>query len=259
MKKTDQIGQTLVVIVLVMAVSLAVGLAVSTRSLKTLKETSYTAQSLAAYHAAEAGVEVALKRIANGECPLPTPDCSSSGTLAGASYSYTVSAGGVEGNYSLTLEKDKTREIKLAEYTGSSLRVCWDRDADPDPEAALEMFLVYGEPESYSLKKYAVDGLPDRRSDNSFSLPSSGEDNYTYCYDITGLSSPQILRMRPLYNGTSAVVKPATAYNLPPQSYAIESTGRAGETVRKVRVTKSLPALPEIFDFAIFTPEELAK
>lgn len=261
-----QSGQTLVIVIVAMAVSLAAGLAISARSLTALKGVSYTSQANSAYHAAEAGVEEALKRLTeqsfsdgliSGSITRPYRG---SGTLSGANYSYTIDVGGGGTNdYQLRLDKDRTQEIKLnGTYTATTLTVCWELPADPGKDAALEMLLVAGTAGSgYTLsQKIGVNG--GGLHNNGFEAAAVGQSGYNYCRTLTGLpTNAQILRIKALYNHTSAVVKPSAA--LPAQSFVINSVGKAGEAMRRLEVTKSLPALPEIFDFAIFTPQDLTK
>lgn len=260
-------GQTLVIVIVAMAISLAAGLAISSKSLTALKGVSYSNQSTAAYHAAEAGVEEALKRLSDqafadgligGSIPRPY---SGAGTLTGANYSYTIDVGGGGmSDYTLRLDKDKTQEIKLnGSYSTSNLTVCWDLPADQGEDASLEMMLVSGTAASgYTLsQKIGVNGGV-LRDDNGFEAAEAGSAPYNYCKAVNGIpANAQILRIKALYNHTSAVVKPSAA--LPAQSFVINSLGGSGEVKRRLEVTKSLPALPEIFDFAIFTPQDLTK
>lgn len=258
-------GQTLVIVIVAMAVSLAAGLAISSRSLTALKGTSYSSQSTSAYHAAEAGVEEALKWLADAANAAsligpPPGSHNGGGTLTGASYTYSiVVGGGGTADYPLRLDKDKTQEIKLnGVYGAAMLTVCWDLEADPGEDASLEMLLIAGSGEAgYRLEqKVAVNGGVPRSNGFEITLETGGD--YGYCRTLTGIPGDvQLLRIKALYNHTSAVVKPSAT--LPPQAFIINSEGRAGEAIRKLEVTKSLPALPEIFDFAIFTPEDLTK
>lgn len=262
----DNRGQTLVIVIVAMAISLAAGLAVSSRSLTALKGVSYSNQSTTAYHAAEAGVEEALKRLSDqsfseglisGNIARPY---SGGGTLTGASYSYTIDiGGGGMADYLLRLDKDRTAEIKLnGTYTAGTLTVCWNLPADQGESASLEMILVSGSAAGgYTLaQKIGVNGGVVRS--NGFEAAGAGDGNYNYCRVVSDIpGNAQILRIKSLYNHTSAIVKPSAV--LPPQSFVVNSVGRSGETLRHLEVTKSLPALPEIFDFAVFTPQDLTK
>lgn len=266
-------GQTLVLVILAMAVSLAAGLAISSRSLSSLKSSSYTTQSEAAYHAAEAGAEESLMWLADtahtdglisGSIPRPY---TGSGSLTGAAYSYSidVGGGGTE-NYPIHLDKDKTQEIKLSGILGpKDVNICWGLSGDTGDDASLEMLLIAGDSGSgYTLsQKIGVNGSSTFGGvplNNGFDAPPSGDGLYRHCLTVSWASGvkAQLLRIKSLYNNTSAVIKPTTI-TLPAQAFIITSTGTSGESIRKLEVTKTLPALPEIFDFAIFTPADLTK
>lgn len=266
-------GQTLVLVILAMAVSLAAGLAISSRSLSSLKSSSFSTQSSTAYHAAEAGAEEALMWLTDGthtdgliSGSIPRPYVGG-GTLTGARYDYSIDVGGGgSANYSLHLDKDKTQEIKLNGITGpKNVDICWGLSGDTGDDASIEMLLVTGDAGSgYTLsQKIGVNGsstFGGQPLNNGFDAPPSGDGTYRHCRNVSwpGGEKAQLLRIKALYNNTSAVVKPTTI-TLPAQAFIVTSTGVAGESIRKLEVTKTLPALPEIFDFAIFTPADLTK
>lgn len=263
-------GQTLVVVIIGMAVSLAAGVAISSRALTALKGVSFTTQSTKAYAAAESGVEEGLKRIADSSFAVGTVY---TGTVADGSFSYSiVNGGGSNGPYALRLEKDKTQEIKLnGVYSDGALNICWDIEGDStDNDASLELFLIQrttGNPSSYTLaQKLGYNPIIGAPRSNGFATAGvaaivSGI-SYRTCAAISNINSPangQLLRIKALYNGTNAVVVPQGSATLPIQAQIITSTGLSGEASRKIEVTKTLPALPEIFDFTIFTTSPLVK
>lgn len=282
-------GQTLVIVLLAMVASLTVGLAVSTRTISTLRQTTFTSQAAAALSAAEAGAEEALKRLADtedacsasvtsgGSCvyssasktytsgpcltALDAPSGqykkSFSGTgESGATFSYCVEqGGGGSTDYTFDLEKDKTQEIKINSgeaggYSGSSVSVCWYiQGFDRTPAASLEIISVSG---SAMISKAAYNSNTDGQTGNGFASAPTGDTTYKNCATVD-TPSVKIVRVRSLYNDVSVVVKPQTGSLLPFQSYQIGSIGSLGGVVKKVRVTKSLPALPSIFDFGLFS------
>src|SRR3970040_1994538 len=64
-------GQALILILLVMAISLTLGVSVASRSIATLRQVSFSAQSAQALAFAEAGVEEALKCLDERSCGIP--------------------------------------------------------------------------------------------------------------------------------------------------------------------------------------------
>ena len=61
------------------------------------------------------------------------------------------------------------------------------------------------------------------------------------------------MRIRAIYNDVSVAVRPEVSQTLPFQSFQVSSVGSLGGVIKKIRVTKSLPALPSIFDFGLFS------
>lgn len=286
-------GQTLVIVLLAMVASLTVGLAVSTRTISTLRQTTFTSQAAAALSAAEAGAEEALKRLADtddtcsasvtsgsscvyssasktytvGPCLTALDVASgqykksfSAAGQSGATFSYCVEqGGGGSGDYTFDLEKDKTQELKINHgdpggYGGSSVSVCWYiQGFDRTPAASLEVISVSG---STLVSKAAYNSNTDGQSGNGFDSVLIGDATYKNCATVD-TSSVKIVRVRSLYNDVSVVVKPQAGNPLPFQSYQIGSVGSLGGVVKKVRVTKSLPALPSVFDFGLFSGSQV--
>lgn len=270
MKSAVLKGQTLVIILLGTSVALTVALAVSVRTISGLRQTTTTARSQAALAAAEAGAEVGLARLqstAPGDAACKTQTgCTGSGTISETSttYAYTVAAAGqAQGAYLLDLLRDQTQEIKLDNYpAGGNLKVCWydlGLDGDPEVDSALELIYVDS---AGTLTKYAINGKVSLAG-NGFSAPpglgsvvAEGRTvNFQHCSTITTTNTPRILRIKAFYNNVSAAVEPQGGAQLPVQSYRVESTGTTsdGSVTKKVRVTKSLPSLPAVFDFGLFS------
>lgn len=279
-------GQTLVIVLLAMVASLTVGLAVSTRTISTLRQTTFTSQAAAALAAAEGGAEEALKRLADtsdscsanvingasgcvydavnrrytsGPClPSTNPTTFSGAGESGASFSYCVEEGGGS-DYTFDLEKDKTHEIKVNKgdpggYSGSQLEVCWYiQNFDPSPAASLEIINVSG---TSVLARSPYNSNTDGASGNGFMSGPAGSSPYKNCATVVTTvdgNSVKLVRIRAIYNDVSVAVKPEVGQTLPFQSFQINSVGSLGTVVKKIRVTKSLPALPSIFDFGLFS------
>lgn len=261
-------GQTLVIILLGTSVALTVALAVSVRTISSLKQTTTTARAQAALAAAEAGAEIGLSRVqstAPGDAACKTVSgCAGSGSISetSTSYSYTAAAAGASPDgYLIDLARDQTQEIKLDGYpSGGSLKVCWyDPGLDSTPVNALELIYVDG---SGTMSKYAYNGDTSLSSNGFSSPPGPGQVmvaghgvSFQHCQIIVVSGTPKILRIKAFYNNVSAAVEPQGGASLPVQSYRVESTGQTsdGSVIKKVRVTKSLPALPGIFDFGLYS------
>lgn len=259
-------SQALITLVMVMAVSLVIGVAISTRVVTTLRQISYSEQSAKALSFAESGAEQALQRL-KGECVAPYTDLSKCGPfevdLDGdgvRDFSYRISEMGGTDTFDGFTERDKAVQVDLEGYNGS-VSVYWvdgDRSEETTPaKAAMEISVVYRDPATgpYKLWRGAYDPEVLRASGNRFLSTFVGGVidgvNYQHRVSITLPNNSKILRLRPIYNGTSfAVVGSAP---LPSQGELIESTGYYGEIQRKVEVVRADPALSELFDFVIFS------
>jgi len=278
-------GQILVIIVLGTTIALTVALAVSARTLSTVRQTTTNSRAQAVLAAAEAGAEVALARLKNGECKIAGSciNITSSIPETQTSYSYSVSQGaGSSDPYLFDLIRDQVAQIYLRDnqtsdyYPGTAVDVCWydpSLDGSPESENALEV-IYYGNVTG-STYKYGYIGADPSGGPNlgstGFSNAGGGRSvtvsgktvSFNHCQTIPEAPTqmdghPEILRMRALYSSFSVVIVPQIGKTLPIQSYVIESTGQTsdGTVKKKIRVTKSLPALPTIFDFAIFNGSE---
>lgn len=169
-------------------------------------------------------------------------------------------------------------------YRGSSLCLFWGNGGAP---SAIEASFYYQDNGGVlGVKRLPIDGASPARagfigSNNDASSCGSktiaadqnnlGVDRtfqFAHKLDFTaappnGLGipasrSPLLIRLRLLYSAGSAhyvgVSPIGGGLTLPSQGYKIDSTGQvlAGQTTRKVQVFVSYPALPPIFDFALF-------
>lgn len=249
-KSTGQ--ATLIVVVLVMVISLAVGVAASNRAISNIRMATYTVQGDQALHCAESGAEDGLNRInEQEEASFGTygDTLMDSDGVEICDYIYTISD--FSGN-SLTyplVKRDDTQEINLDGYNGG-VNIYFGSD----DTASLEVILIKGTSAPYSVEKYAYNCLESRS--NNFDDGSShgngdlpcGSDSFTFSSDY------KIARIRPLYADTKVVVE--FSNNSPSQGYVIDSTGTAGTARRKVQVIRSRPQLPAVFDYSIFSSSE---
>lgn len=256
----NQEGQTLIILLLVMVVALAIGLSVATRSITDLRISTQTEQSSRAFSAAEAGIEEALRDLSQiaGEAEVSP----------GATYKYTVTTQGVNSYETQTaVKKDDTIELKLNGATATTFDLYWalkgsdDCDSVSGNPASPVLTIISGASAPYSVARTAYsiksrgDGFTDvTRADNAFN-------GKTYCAKVTGIvlpASSQLARIKMYYNTASAAIGPQSG-TLPPQSYAIRSEGEVSGVKRTIEVTRSLPALPAIFDYVLFSGTGITK
>lgn len=280
-------GQALLIVVLIIVVTLTVGLSLASRSIVQLRNTTDEANSQAAFSAAEAGVEQAIK----------LGDSTGAGIISGVNLSdknnsqiskvdvTLIQASQFLMNNGVPLFQDNGGDIWLSPYdkdqtklfdstksfTGT-LSLYWGVSTDPCQDPALEILIISGSRTNPILSKYAYDQCG---SNNSLSLPPSrkrtngfpdapqkgtfvvngmnGDKTFNYKAQIS-VSNGLIARVIPLYHPGAIGVE---GLNLPEQGKLITSVGTAGisgqQVVRKVTFFAGHEQLPIQLYYSIFT------
>ncbi|KKP69959.1 hypothetical protein A2X44_01975 [candidate division CPR3 bacterium GWF2_35_18] len=201
--------------------------------------------------------------------------------------------------YETRLQKDEVVQIDLSNIAGltssnNDVKIYfWSDDSDrgvnadtssntcslPDiPDAAIEfIYLAYdtgSNPSYFVREKQVYDSCTVRPTSNNFSASVTGGVIGGYDYDFYAKKSAledysfkmntddeqRLLRIRSWYNNTwIAVVLHDVSIQFPNQGYEIVSSGTTGENKRTVKVTKSNPYLPAIFDYVLFSGGDLQK
>jgi len=234
MKK--DLGQIALGILLIMVVLLTVGLAVVSRSVTDIRISKETEESARAFSVAEAGIEEMLKRevLTPGTEPISVGDLTAQVTVA------------MTNSFETRIEGSETAQVNLKDYSGD-IEVSWSGKG-------LELTLIYKDGGDWKIKRDAFtlsgtscESLPSELSPVTFNVPNSDS------------GTEKVLRVRPLCS--EAEVKVTGSNPLPDQSYTIRSSTTIPESgqTRVVEVTRSLPILPPIFDYVLFSGGELAK
>jgi len=275
-------GQALLVVLLIMAVALTIGLAVTSRTVTDIEISEQTEEAARAFSAAEAGIEEALVTVGQPMIESP-PDFGGEGV----SFKTSRTDLGAESQYLFPESKEEVRTLWLAEYpdtqsyTGDSLILYWG-NADSTDEPALEVTVYYqtGEGE-YKVLRYALDPVDN---DNDFCLPDDDTGiprcenvidfdvstfpiggataKYKATLDLSSVAGTLLFaRLRLLYSDElDQVLGSETASgNFPSQGVKIVSTGEAGGSTRKIEVVRLHPAPPGIFDFLLYSESDLVK
>lgn len=281
---SDEKGQALLVVALVMVVVLTVGLALVSRSITNQRLTTEEDNSQRAFSAAEAGVELALKSGAS---------IGSSIDLDNRSAIRNVTVTAVNGTEILlknsVVDKDEGAQVWLAPYPsltpvwtgrfmtiywGSASDVCSPSDAPPtsggNSMAAIEVILMTGTKANPVTKRYSVDPCSARQAANKFDAPdyigaNPGVAGFRYRKTIP-VADGLIAAVIPIYADTKVVVKPCNGGGnncvaLPSQGNTIDSTGTAGGSsdtsatiARKITVYQGYPSIPpELLHYILFS------
>ena len=261
MKKlpSNQSGQALLIIVLVMFVGLTISLSLLFRTTTDIKLSRQFEESSRAFSAAEAGIEEGLRDL--------TVSSGSEEIETNISYNFiSQEASQGSGPFSLgKLEKQNAGTVWLAKqdesspYSGSEILLCW-KQADGSTPSIEAIILYKNSSNEYKVARgfYQPAGIVDGSGecgdpDDSvysqkvnISLPSGGE-------------TLLVLRLKPVGDDAFVVVDPPGSNSLPSQGNEVISTGKVGDTVRKIKVVKSYPSWPEIFDYVLFSGGNLVK
>lgn len=254
----DESGQTLVILLLVMVVTLAIGLSVATRSITDLRISTQTEQSSRAFSAAEAGIEEALRDLSKtaGQAEVSP----------GVKYNYTVTTKGADSYETQTaVNKDDTIELKLTGGTATSFDLYWGAGADDcdsingNPASPVVTIVSGISPYTVSRAAYSIKSRGDGFTIvNKASYTFNGKNYCGKAANITIPANSQIARIKMYYNKASTAIQPQNG-TLPAQSYTIRSEGDVSGIKRTVEVTRSLPALPAIFDYVLFSGSGITK
>jgi len=267
-------GQALIIILLVMAVSLTLGVSVASRSISTLRQVTFSAQSAQSLAFAEAGAEEALKCLDDGSCAAPFDPAAVDLDGDGSNdFDYAITVLGASATFDglPPLERDSTIEVSLLSYPAdTSISVYWvDRSSSGEmgADSGMELSILYCDDDgptcttgNYMMQRTAYDTIAGRANGiPKVALGSYNINGTTYGYRATvtppGGKYPAALRLRVLYaqEAVSVAVQAPGGAVLPAQGQKIESSGFSGEVIRKVEVVRTNPFLSELFDFAIFS------
>lgn len=254
-QKQRESGQTLVIVLLVIAVSLMVGVGIATRSTSVVQQTTFSEEATQALHFAEACAEEALKLIKVG-------------TIHSGNLPYNDSLSDVDSdldedcNYGVTelsdifpgvVDQDEVAEMKIIRpgFDCTSVTVYWCNSSEGDDcdstnyEPALEVIWVRTD----EIKK-EIYGSPGER----FRTPSGGGGT-DYAFSVSLDVDPdndEAVRFIPRFGDSHILVQPSGC-SLGHQGYRVRSEGNFGRSTREVEVTKTEAAMPAIFDYTIFS------
>jgi len=268
-------GQALLIILLVMAVGLTIGLAVISRSITDIGISRQEEESARVFSVAEAGIEEALRlgyapagaiEIGGITATVGKTDLGKSSEFAfpgeyEAGDIQTLWLVGYDSNGNLT---------ETGRYTGSAIDLYWGnegQDANQSNTPALEATLIYKDGSSFKIKRGAFDPNSGRRASNEFDSADSGTYSVggkTFQFrklEFTLPGIPYALRLRLLYNDQAQILGVKGMSNLPSQGVCYESTATNSQTgiTRKVRQCQFHKAPPGIFDYVLYSEEDLIK
>jgi hypothetical protein len=263
-------GQTLLIILLVMAVGLTIGLAVISRSVTDIRISRQEEESARVFSVAEAGIEEALKAQA-----VPPGGITIGGITAtvqenplgkGTEFAFPgkYDAGDIQTLWLVEHKEDGTLDTNN-KYSANSIDIYWGKEGGITP--ALEVTLIYHQAGT-KIMRWAID--PESRGNNFERVDQTGSFSVggkTFKYKKTLSSLPcstnicYALRLRLLYNDQPQILGVAGGSNFPSQGNCYESTATNPQTgvTRKVRQCQLYKAPPGIFDYVLYSEGDLTK
>lgn len=256
----NQKGQTLLIIIVLMAIALGVGITVSSRFISTLRTQIETDYSYRAQAVAVAGIENILLQdtetlrgfIQSGNCGsvCELEITGDDGVVASASMSLSL-VGGNSDPVEVALSTTDVTEVDLVGYPNNTdVYICWD-DVDSSKPSIVGK-LVSGNVGTYIATPFAYNTISSPKGSNNFDIPVSSF-GYENCITLNSGTSPQILRLRAIYDSFNAYVLPEASTDLPNQGVQIVSVGTVENTQKTVTVVVSDNLLPAEFDYALFS------
>ncbi len=234
-------GQALALILWVMSSVLVVGISIASRSISSLRISTQTERSQRAFNAAEAGIQEALRR--------DPKNLVSGQTLTFDGVEVSITSKEIT-DFTGKVFKDKSAQVGLTGGSGSGgLTVRWNKTGEPS--ADLEIVVVRNNGDL--IKFYCSNTVTNR--DCGLGGGTNGYDNQ-FVIPSSVLASGNLLRIIPRKNDASFNATGDVLRNS--QSYIVESSATTDEgLVRKVQAVTSSPALPEVFDYSLYSGTDL--
>jgi hypothetical protein len=248
-------GQTLVAVIVLMVLALTVGVVISNRFIRTLRDISQSDNSSKALAVAEAGIErMLLLPNETLEGYINFNNCGTACILeiTGAlgikvRADITLSFIGASNDpFELKGKEGEVSQVYLSGYnSGGTLNVCWDDNS------SIYASYIYEQSSVVKSNIYAYNPVGYVGFDNGFTNSASAYGHQS-CFTVTAVNTPRLLRLKSFSSDPIIYIIPSEGQNLPSQGVLITSTGRAGNAIRVVKVLKATASAPEYFDFVLY-------
>ena len=248
-------GQTLIAIVVLMVLALSVGIVISNRFIKSLKSFSESDNASRALAVADAAVErMLLLPNSSLENYINFNNCGSNCVVEISGMfgqkvraDVTLSFAGASANpFEMKAKDGEVTQLMLSGYpTNGTVDLCWNS------MASIYASYIYEQSNLVQSSIYAYNPVGYLGFSNGFSNASSAH-GYLNCFTVTATGTPRVIRIKIFNADTSVFAIPNGGATLPSQGVLITATGRAGNSVRVVKVLKATASAPEFLDFVIY-------
>lgn len=285
----NQKGQTLIFVLLIMTVALAIGIAISSRTISTVRRTTNLDTSARALSAAEAAVEYYLTRSSSeldtlsgypptGSNPSNVTTCTPTSTPATRypSSGYLDQdlntfanvgiqrVGCMQNDQTFTIEVAQDKILELKTDNGSDGTASFQITVNSPTDVGLYFLELYSQSGQVQVRKRSVNlNNSTIISATSSNTPTTVSSNaYSYQTQVAGAGPsirPLLVRILPLKSvagKTSITIRNTSNYTLPYQGHRITATGFVGSSQnsvnRAITAVRTIPALPTIFNFGVY-------
>lgn len=288
---SSQNGQILLVVVLTMIVALTVGLSIAARIVTELKLSKQNEESQRAFQAAEAGIQQTLENNAAIGVPKELGNNAVFSTqlipdIGGAiimnneiEVDQAIGADVWLSKYSSNANElfttpmgGGTSAVPIRMYWGSLNQSSCSPGVGENTAPAIEVVLLKGPITNPTISKNIYEArdasgpcgrIPGATPPNASPVPVAvntpkvGGPQFRYHVDLTFGGTPMtnglIMKVIPIFN-SSIIGFSSSTEDFPTQGSIVESTGKSGNTVRKVVYYQSYPQLPlEIFPYSLIS------
>jgi len=244
-------GQAALIVLLVVAVALGFGLSTISRSTIELKISKQEQEASRAFNAAEAGIEEALRTLISGDI-----DIGEGGDIINVNYEVE----GLDFLEGVFAENDSAQVNLTGANADLTLIVVEWVDS-----ASVLISIIKEADSDYALRRGAYNSCSALNDNNGmdYDSTSEGNDNYLRQVVVAVAADDELVRIRPIYNKASIRVTGRDAdgdAELPVQLYRIDSRAQALTLESKaVEVTRTIPSLPSVFDYVLFSGTGIVK
>jgi len=254
-QKTD--GYIVIIVLLLTAVLLMLGLSLATRTTEEVYQSGQEADTTRVFNAAETGIERALFDLQS--TPVTAGSLyNKSEALADAQISVT---GNPVDSFAVTTDQGEVLTLKWNDDT----KIEWKYAGCGNAAALIITLYDAGDSSAHHVAYNPVDsnGTACTGRGSSFDTASliSGGSSVTLSPALfrPGAVDPDsLLRIRPIYADATFTISGSSATEI--ISTASDTSGGGGATeTRKIKVIRTEPAAPAIFDYAVFSGGSLTK
>ena len=273
-------GQSLLVILLVMAVILTIGLAVASYSITDIKISQQEEESARAFSAAEAGIEESLKAGSATSVTVGEITANVTEAIQGDSQDFNFGeskfpSGELANVWLIGHTEEGVLNPAISFPSNGQIKICWGEETTLGASTpALELALVYQNASGeYKVIRQGYDPVNGRTVGFDENVDKDGgncADGLAFSKDIsldggvfnlTVSDKPYLLRLKLLYNSDLQPIAIQANSNLPEQGKCYDSSAaiQTSGITRKIRQCQFFQAPPEIFDYVLFSTSDLVK